>query len=157
MSAPSGRQTTTAAAVKAALVDLFETVVDPTVTQVSYGAPGDGFRSELVVVGGVDYEDTDWSELGPSHHRDEKYAVQVVVSVTEPGGSQQPATERCFAIYQLLEQAVVALPDLTAALSPGSTQIFWCLPRPTRLAEGFNDQNGRLSNLAVAFNVYARI
>lgn len=103
----------TVPAVKRSLVTLLAARATLSQVQVSYGAPIRGTAREFIWVGDVEGGQS-FASLGVNH-RDEEYAVKVVISVVREGNDQQSAETRCFDLMAELEDELRDTPQLATA------------------------------------------
>lgn len=138
--------------VKARLVTLLAGDPGLSGVQISYGVP-DPIEREAVYVGGTRDHDQEWSALG-ARGRAEHYALELVISVWQPGADQQTVTERAFALLAVVEAILRGDPSLGLALTGVKSLVAEI--RPSRLVEGpFDD--GRVGELQGTIAVDARI
>lgn len=89
--------------VKARLVELLDGAQFPgDRPTVSYGWPRDPTRELVAVTQTIERTEQTWVALG-GKKRDEDYGLQVIITVENPGMTQQQATERAFMLLGVLE------------------------------------------------------
>lgn len=108
---------TSAIAIKSALVAVLSTLYAPETpaVQVTYGMPGTWQGSDIVAVTDIDTE-ISRPTMGTARSREEESSVTVVVSVFRSGTDadlQQNATERAYALADLLQQRFRTAPNET--------------------------------------------
>ena len=110
--------TTSVGTAKAALLALWTTALAGQDVQVTYGRRVTLAGAERVTIGGA-LGETMPQSLGPARQMRENYDIKCAVSVTRNGtvDDQQAVTERCLAIYAVLEQTIRALPSQDLGLA----------------------------------------
>jgi hypothetical protein len=93
--------------VKAALVDLFESLFAADEDLEVFYGPASGKAQQLVVVGGTaqNPEAQSWASLG-DRQRSESYGLDVYIEIDRHDTSQREATERAFEVLATIEAAV---------------------------------------------------
>jgi len=140
-------------AVKAAFVTAIAANAAFSGVQVTYGHPGRNAEREFVFVGGTSTANQEWATLGAGQ-RSEEYALELFVSVLQPGADQRDVTERAFVLFAAIEALLRADPSLGLALT--GVKALRVQLRPRRLIEGPVD-DGRLGEIHADLVVDARI
>ena len=148
---------TAAPLVKAAMVSLLTAAfaADGSVT-VSYGDPGQSITPDLVMVTDVEAEQ-EIAALRVRPSRDETLRVTVVISTFVGGGpeAQQPATERAYAIFAVLADAIRA--DVTVAGTCRMAQVAEHVMTEMAAADLDASTQGRITGIAAVITALARI
>lgn len=81
--------------------------------QVCYGPPLEGTREDVIVGDTAQEGDSDrrWAALG-NRSIEEQYALNLWVIVTNPGETCQVATERAFALYDVVQAVLRVTPGM---------------------------------------------
>lgn len=141
----------TVPAFKQALVDALEAATWDGMPQISYGPPLAGTRED-VIVGDTAQEggaERDWAALG-NRSIDEQYVLNLWVVVTNPGDTCKFATERAFALYDVVQSVLRATPGL------GVTGIVASSLAQAEHTESLTDE-GFVCTIESAVRVQARI
>lgn len=123
----------TAPTYKAALVALLQADPNLAAVQVSYGVLARNVEHETVEVGGISWDEEDWSALG-NRRKDETYSVALFIYVTKPGNTQQEATERAL---QLLGYVETLLRNNVVMAG-----VLWAQVVPLEVAEAPGEEGG---------------
>ncbi|MDQ3107514.1 MAG: hypothetical protein M3Q68_06870 [Actinomycetota bacterium] len=100
-------------AVKAALVALLTTAINDATVQVVWGRPQDSLVSrQCVYIADVSYASEIANIKSGRKQRDERYTVDVVISIYLPRGESQTCEERAYALLDSLENVLADDPTL---------------------------------------------
>ena len=120
----------------------------------AYGWPRDTARDMVVLTGSAPQIDQEWFSVG-AHNRDELFELDLVVSVIDPGWTQQETNERAFVLLAAVEAALRASPTLSVA--PGvQGPVIWCGIKPQKLTVAATPE-GREAFLTCVIGCRARI
>lgn len=138
-------------AVKDALLTILQNDGGLTGIQVTRGRPGDDIRDEAIWIGRATGRHEPVTIRSGRQPREERFTVDVVISVVNGGGSIADAEDRAHALAAEVEDAVAQDPKL------GLSDIEWALPGDIEESgSGYTDL-GAVCEIRVGIEVRARL